>query len=172
MWTRCRLCLKAMLGASEDDDQVNSEVHSNAVIKQGWICTWRLWWSEFVDAHEGHDQLNLELHCEAVIEWLVRFTWKPRSGEFGDTLGGLDRVKPRMHTEAVIQRDSRCTCRLWTSQIGGIFGGGYSGGSRWKAHHVLRMDLLVCSLNTVWMWYGDYVIESCKTQLTGGSPSV
>ena len=68
MWTHCRLCLKVIPGAPEDDDQVNSEVHSNAVIKQVWICTWRPCWSKFVDAHEGHDRVNIEIHYYAVIE--------------------------------------------------------------------------------------------------------
>ena len=41
IWTGCRWCVRAIRGAPEHDDQVNSEIHSEAAIKQVWRWTWR-----------------------------------------------------------------------------------------------------------------------------------
>ena len=41
IWTGCRRCFRGIRGAPENDDQVNSEIHSEALIKRVWRCTWR-----------------------------------------------------------------------------------------------------------------------------------
>ena len=41
IWTGCRRCLREIHGAPENDDRVNSEIPSEAVIEQDWRCTWK-----------------------------------------------------------------------------------------------------------------------------------
>ena len=41
IWTGCRRCLRAIRGSPENDDRVNSEIHSEAVSKQVWRCSWK-----------------------------------------------------------------------------------------------------------------------------------
>jgi len=41
IWTGCRWCLRAIWAAPENDDQVNSEIYSKAVVERVWRCTWR-----------------------------------------------------------------------------------------------------------------------------------
>jgi len=41
IWTGCRRCLRAIWGALENDDRVNSEIYSEAVVERVWRCTWR-----------------------------------------------------------------------------------------------------------------------------------
>jgi hypothetical protein len=65
-------CLRAIRGSHENDDQVNSEIHSEAVIQRLWTGTWRLRSSIVGDTLTGHDRVNLEMHSEIVIERLCR----------------------------------------------------------------------------------------------------
>jgi len=131
IWTGCRRCLRAIRGAPQNDDWVNTGIHANAVIERVGRYTWRQWYSECVDELCGHDRANLdaviewdwrytlrlwssefgdhnrvslEMHLQAVIEWLWRCTWRPRSSKIGDTLGGCDRASLEMHLEAVIKQ--------------------------------------------------------------------
>ena len=78
-WTGCRQYLRAIRDAPENDNGVNSGIHSGAVIEQVSRCS-----------------------LEAVIERVWRCTWRPRSSKFGDAIGGHDRVTLEMHLEAVI----------------------------------------------------------------------
>ena len=75
--------LSAIRGALENDDRVNSGIHSHAmservwryllpghgranleaVLKRVWRCTWQPWSCELA----GHDQASLTMHLEAVI---------------------------------------------------------------------------------------------------------
>jgi len=87
--------LRAIRGAPEDDDRVNSEIHSEAVMEHSG------------NALGGRDGANLE----AVIERVERYTWRPLSSEFGDTLGGRYRASLEIHLRAVIERVWRCTGR-------------------------------------------------------------
>jgi hypothetical protein len=68
IWTGYRRCLSAVLGAPENDDQVNSEIHCAPVIERVWRCNWRSRLSELRDALGGHDQACLEMHLEAEVE--------------------------------------------------------------------------------------------------------
>ena len=38
IWTGCRRCLRAIRGAPENDNRVNLEIHSEAVIERVWRC--------------------------------------------------------------------------------------------------------------------------------------
>ena len=53
-----------------NDDQVNSEIHFEAVNERFLRCTWRRESSEFGDILGGHDRANME----AVIERVWRLT--------------------------------------------------------------------------------------------------
>jgi len=167
IWTGSTRWLSAIRGAPEDDDQVKSEIHCEAVIERVWRCTWRSRWSELrdalggcdraswrctwrprlselTDALGGHDRASLEMQLETETEWTQRCTGRPWSSEFGDGIGDRDWVNSEIHSEAVIERVWRCTCsRLWSSEIGGVLGGGRSGGGRWEARQVLRLYSLV-----------------------------
>jgi len=68
IWTGCRQCLRAIRGAPETDDWVNSEIYSKAVIDRVCKCTWRRKSSVFGDTLGGRDQVNLEMHSQIMIE--------------------------------------------------------------------------------------------------------
>ena len=68
IWTGCGRWLRAIRGAPENEDLVNPEICSEAVIKRVSRYTWRLWSCEFGDALGGRDRASLEMHLEAVIE--------------------------------------------------------------------------------------------------------
>jgi len=70
-------------GAPVNDDRVKSEIHSEAVIKQVWRCTWRRYSSVLGDIQGGRDRVDLEMHSEIVIEQVWRCTWRPQSSELG-----------------------------------------------------------------------------------------
>ena len=55
--TDCRWCLKAIRGAPDNDNRVNTEIHSGAVIELVWRYT-------LGGANRGY----LEIHLEAIIE--------------------------------------------------------------------------------------------------------
>jgi hypothetical protein len=61
-------CLPSSLTVSPTRDQVNLEMHSEAVIER----VWRPESSEFGDTLGGCDRASLEMHLEAVIEG----TWR------------------------------------------------------------------------------------------------
>jgi len=108
-------CLPSSSSVSPHGDQVNLEVHSEAVIEQVWRYTWRLWLSEFGDAHGGRDWASLKMHLEAVI---MR-TWRPYSCKCRDTHECSDGASLVMHVEAVRMRISRCTWRPSSCEVGG-----------------------------------------------------
>jgi len=85
-----RRCLSAIPGPPQDDDWVNSEMHSEAVIEHIWRYTSRPWSSQFGDSHGRGDQACLEMNLEAVIEWVRGYSCRPWSSEFADPLGGHD----------------------------------------------------------------------------------
>jgi len=61
-------CLPSSSSISQHLDGVNFEMHSEALIEQVRICSWRPDSSEFADQLEGCDRANLKMHIEAVIE--------------------------------------------------------------------------------------------------------
>ena len=76
-----------------------------------------------------------------------------------------------MHSEAVIEQVWRCIWRLRSSEIGNLEGGGK------EARRVLmRLYLLVSSLTTVGMWWGDLIFRLSwragwwRSILLGGTP--
>jgi len=77
IWTGCRLCLRAIQGAPEDDDGANSEMHLEAVIKQVWSCTWRPRWSELRDVPGGRNWACLGMHLETITSAQCKSVWKP-----------------------------------------------------------------------------------------------
>jgi hypothetical protein len=79
-----RRCLKAIQGAPDNSDRVNSEIDSAAVIEQVWACSWRPWSINWGDSFGGGNRASLEIHLEAAIER----DWRPLSTEFGDALAG------------------------------------------------------------------------------------
>jgi len=158
--------LQAVLERSRDppenDDRVNSEIHTKALIKGVWRSTWRPWSSRFGDASGGRAQVNSEMHLVAMIEHVSRCNWRLRLSELRDKLGGHDWASLDRHLEAVIERVRRYTWRLRLSAFGGALGGcdgeslqihlqamierewrstlagGRSGGGRWEARQLLR----------------------------------
>jgi hypothetical protein len=50
-----------------DDDQVNTEIHSEDVIERVWRCNWGPILRELRDALEGGDRVSMGMHIEAVI---------------------------------------------------------------------------------------------------------
>ena len=60
--------MRAIRGALENDDRVNSEIHSEAVIERVWRCNWRSRLSELRDALGAHDRASLEMYLEAKVE--------------------------------------------------------------------------------------------------------
>ena len=60
-------------------DQVNSEMHLEAMSEGVWRCNWR-------------PRLNSEMHWEAVIERVSRCNWRSRSSELRDALGGCNQA--------------------------------------------------------------------------------
>jgi len=100
----CLDCLQAVVEsaigrAPENDDRVNTEIHSQIVIEQVSRCTWRPWSCE----PGGHNQVGLEIHLEAVIERVWRYAH-----------GGNDDA----NMEAVIVQVRRHTYRLWSCKLG------------------------------------------------------
>jgi hypothetical protein len=79
--------VRASRGGLGNDDRVNSEIHSEAVIQRVWRCNWRLRLSELRDARGGHDRVDLEMHLAAEVEGTQRCTLRPCSSEFGDAIG-------------------------------------------------------------------------------------
>ena len=63
--TGCWRCLRAIRGAPENDDRMNSEIHSEAVIERVWRCNWRSRLNELRDALGGRDGVSLEMHLAA-----------------------------------------------------------------------------------------------------------
>jgi len=102
-WTGCRRCLRASRGAPENDDQVNSGIHTRAVIE--WVWGWTL---------EAVIERVWRWTLQGAIERVWRCTWRPRPSEFGDAIGCRDRVT----LETVIEQVLRYTCRLWSSELG------------------------------------------------------
>jgi len=131
IWTGCMGCLGAIEGAPEDDNWVNSEIHSEAVIKQLWRCTWRTWSSNFDDGLGSCIQASLKYTFDAIIvqscrSWTRKFsdrTWMTRSSELTDALGCHDWASSEMHFNTVMDRVWRCTWRPWLRNIADRGGG-------------------------------------------------
>jgi len=96
-------------------DQVDWEIHLEAVVDRIWRCAGRPRWSELRDALGGHDWSSLEIHWEAVIERVWTWACRPRLSELRDALRGCDRASLEMHVQAMIERDWRSTWRrsIW-----------------------------------------------------------
>jgi len=62
MIERLLRCNRAIRGAPENDDRVNSEIHSKAVIERVWR-----WNGSIRGEPENDDQVNSEIHSEAVV---------------------------------------------------------------------------------------------------------
>jgi len=108
--------LRAIRGAPEDDDRVNSEIHSEAVIKLVWRRNWRPRLGELRDALGGRVRASLEMHLETEIERTLRCTGRPWLSEFGLAFGCRYRVNSEMHSE------------LWSSESRDALAAGYDRG--------------------------------------------
>jgi len=87
VYTGCRWWLRAIRGAPDDHHQVNSEIHSKAMMEPVWRCTWT-----------SHNCGNLE----AVIERLWRNTWRPWLSELRYLLRGHHQTSFAMLQGALI----------------------------------------------------------------------
>jgi len=172
IWTGCRRCIKASRGSLEDDNQVNSEIHSeghhwafvgmqlDTEIKLPQRFTWRPWSCNFGDAIGDWNWVNWEMHSEAVIEWVWTCTRMLRSSKLREALGGCDRANFEMQLQTEIQSTQIYTGRPWSRKfrdtLGGsdwarlddYYGGGRSAGSRsggrwWAASWELSLNSLV-----------------------------
>jgi len=94
--------MRGIQGAPENDNQVRSEIHSEAMIERVWRCNWRSRSSDIRDALGSHDWPSLEIHLEAEVEWTQRYTLRPWSREFGNALvAGYDRAWLEEYLEMV-----------------------------------------------------------------------
>jgi len=138
MWTGCGRNLRAIGCGPDDDNRVNLQIHSEAVIKQDWRSSWSPWLWE----PEGLNRGSLEINLEAVVEpvsrctcmpWSSKFgdmhlkakmvrTWRPQSNRFRDALGCRERVSLQIHLEAAIEWVWRCIRRPWSYELGGHTG--------------------------------------------------
>jgi len=171
-------CLREIQGATENDDGVNSKIHSKAAVERFWRFTrkWKL--SAYRHTLGGLDWVDIEMHWEILIEWVWgstweihhcanldaeiepvwEYPWRPWSREFRDTLGDSDWASCRMHLEAIIKGVWRDTWRLWSIEIRRVLGGG-----RWTAHRMLSINLSGSQLPTIRMWQADLTWElSCR----------
>jgi len=122
-------CSRAIQSASENEDRVNSEIHSNAMIERVWRFTCRAGLNKHRDAHWDRDEASLQMHVETRI---IR-TWRPSSSKCWDALWGFDQFRMDMHLEDVIEQVSGFTWRpslsefgawrLWLSNSGETLGG-------------------------------------------------
>jgi len=133
IWTACRRCLRGIQGVPQNENRVNSEIHSEAVIERVLRCNCRSRLSQLRDAQGGHNRANLEMQLEIEIVWTQRCNgrlWSSEIGDahagrsrvnsvskFGDAIGDLDWVNSEMHLEDVIERVWRCTRRPWSSEL-------------------------------------------------------
>jgi len=162
--------------------RVNSEIHCESVIQQGWRCTPQPWSSEFGEAAECHNPVSLKI-C----------TWRPQSSRFADTLAGRDGASLKMliealiewvwsyslggydagsleiHLEAVMERVWRYTGRSWLRKIvvlGGSLSGGSSSGGRgnssWDCIH-----WLTCNCGNVEDWVQHGLLTDLKVAGSG-----
>ena len=53
---------RAIRGAPDNQDRVNSEIHTEAVIERVWRCNWRPRVRELRDALGGRDRVSLDMH--------------------------------------------------------------------------------------------------------------
>jgi len=145
IWTGSTRWLGTIWYAPEDDDRVNSEIHSKAMLKQVWRCTsrWRL--SELSDALGGRDRVSLGMHFEAMIEWVWRWTWRPGSSELRDALWTPDRASLEMLLEAEIEWTQRGTGRPWSREFGEALWG------PWKSKILeMHFEAVIDVIERVW----------------------
>ena len=90
-------------GAPENEDRVESEIHSEAVIEGFWRCNCTSRLSELRDEMRGRDQLSLEMHLEAEVEGTQRQSFQPWLCEFGDSIRDWNWVNTEMHWKGVIK---------------------------------------------------------------------
>jgi len=58
----CRRCLWTIRDSPENDDWLNSQIHSEAVIEQDWTCRCRAWSSKFAHPLWGQNRASLKIH--------------------------------------------------------------------------------------------------------------
>ena len=102
---------RAIWGGPGNQDEVNTEIHPEAVIEWVWRWTWRRHSSVFRDTLGGCDRLNVEMHCGIVIERVCRYSWSPWSCE----LRGRNQARLEIHLEALREQVWRFTWRQWPS---------------------------------------------------------
>jgi len=135
IWTACRRCVRAIGGGPENDDGVNSENHSETLIRWVWRCTCR----PRSCALGSCDQAILEMHLEAVIERLWRYaldghdranleatiervwrsTWRLQWSQFGDSLRGCNQTTLKMHLKWDTEQGWICTWMAWSCKLRG-----------------------------------------------------
>jgi len=81
-------CLRAIRGAPEDENHMNSEIHSKAIIERVWRSPWTPWSGNFRDALGDRDRVDWEMHIEAKIQWTEKCAVRPWSSKIGGVLGG------------------------------------------------------------------------------------
>ena len=60
--------MRAIRGVPKNDDEVNSEIHSEAVNEGVCKSNWRSSLSELRDVVGGRDRVSLEMQLEAEVE--------------------------------------------------------------------------------------------------------
>jgi len=115
IWTGSRWRFRAIQVAPENDNRVNLEMHSEALIQRLWRCTLRHWFSDSGDALGCANWEYLGIYMDTVTKWTKRYPPRLYSSEFGDALGSHCRV----NLEAVIEQVWRYTWRPWSNRFRG-----------------------------------------------------
>ena len=64
----------------ETEMELDSAMHSGAVIERVLRCIWRARWSNSQMHLDAEIKLNSEMRLEAAIKLVWRCIWRPRSG--------------------------------------------------------------------------------------------
>ena len=136
----------------EDNDWVNSEIHSEAVIERVWRWTWRPRSSELRDALRGRDRASSAMHLEARIKWTQKYTLRPWSSEFGDALRGCDQASLEMQLETETEWTQKCTGRGWSSEFGDALGGRDRASLEMHLQAIMEGDWRSTWRWSIWRW--------------------
>jgi hypothetical protein len=109
---------------------VYSEIHSEAVNKQGWTCTWSTRPSNKTGSLGGCDAPRLGMYLEADDMLIQRYTSTRWMVMLWEEVSGSDWVNLEMHSEAVINRVGMYTGRVKSIKIGGECWSSRSAGGR------------------------------------------
>jgi hypothetical protein len=105
----CWQCLKAIWGGHKDDNPVNAQRHSEAMIEDRCRCKWSPQPGAFRDSLGGRKWVQCAMHLEAAIEGVWGGIWRPRSSGLREAHGGHSRVNLNIDSEGEMMWTQRST---------------------------------------------------------------